>query len=172
MRVYLVVFGVIMTCLILLSLGKKEHQYVQFGKITILLLITKQISYKKVYKDRSRYTSCITVEFNKFSINFKCYEIRALLLLALTTCSLYAQEATDRYIEVTGTSEIEIVPDKIHYVIHAMGPILRRSKQNMDSRSFPYLVTVKANLNLLQYPNTKVVAFQSKDLLSPYTPRV
>lgn len=32
-------------------------------------------------------------------------------------CTLQAQEVNDRYIEVTGTSEIEIVPDKIHYLI-------------------------------------------------------
>lgn len=32
------------------------------------------------------------------------------------TCSLHAQ-TDERYIEVTGTSEIEIVPDKIHYII-------------------------------------------------------
>lgn len=32
-------------------------------------------------------------------------------------CALQAQEVNDRYIEVTGTSEIEIVPDKIHYLI-------------------------------------------------------
>lgn len=42
-----------------------------------------------------------------------------LLLLAAAmwaTCSLHAQ-TDERYIEVTGTSEIEIVPDKIHYII-------------------------------------------------------
>ena len=32
-------------------------------------------------------------------------------------CALQAKEVNDRYIEVTGTSEIEIVPDKIHYLI-------------------------------------------------------
>lgn len=35
----------------------------------------------------------------------------------LAACTLQAQEVNDRYIEVTGTSEIEIVPDKIHYLI-------------------------------------------------------
>ena len=34
----------------------------------------------------------------------------------LATLSLQAQ-TNERYIEVTGTSEIEIVPDKIHYLI-------------------------------------------------------
>ena len=28
-----------------------------------------------------------------------------------------AQEVNEHYIEVTGTSEIEIMPDKIHYII-------------------------------------------------------
>lgn len=42
-------------------------------------------------------------------------------VLLLTICllailSLQAQ-TNERYIEVTGTSEIEIVPDKIHYLI-------------------------------------------------------
>lgn len=39
-----------------------------------------------------------------------------LLMLMLVTLSLQAQ-TNERYIEVTGTSEIEIVPDKIHYII-------------------------------------------------------
>lgn len=43
--------------------------------------------------------------------------IRLLLGAALFVFSLQAQEVNDRYIEVTGTSEIEIVPDKIHYLI-------------------------------------------------------
>ena len=42
----------------------------------------------------------------------------------------------------------------------------------MDSRSYLYLVTAMANLSLLQNPNMKVVVFQLKDMLSPYTPRV
>lgn len=47
--------------------------------------------------------------------------MRAKLLLGVlawfAACTLQAQEVNDRYIEVTGTSEIEIVPDKIHYLI-------------------------------------------------------
>ncbi len=45
-------------------------------------------------------------------------KIKALLLAlaAVATLSLQAQ-TNERYIEVTGTSEIEIVPDKIHYII-------------------------------------------------------
>ena len=40
----------------------------------------------------------------------------ALAISLLTAISLQAQ-TNERYIEVTGTSEIEIVPDKIHYLI-------------------------------------------------------
>lgn len=47
--------------------------------------------------------------------------MRTKLLLGVlawfAACTLQAQEVDDRYIEVTGTSEIEIVPDKIHYLI-------------------------------------------------------
>lgn len=47
--------------------------------------------------------------------------MRTKLLLGVlawfAACTLQAQEVNDRYIEVTGTSEIEIVPDKIHYLI-------------------------------------------------------
>ena len=47
--------------------------------------------------------------------------MRTKLLLGVlawfAVCTLQAQEVNDRYIEVTGTSEIEIVPDKIHYLI-------------------------------------------------------
>lgn len=51
----------------------------------------------------------------------KYYVMRTKLLLGVlawfAACTLQAQEVNDRYIEVTGTSEIEIVPDKIHYLI-------------------------------------------------------
>ena len=40
----------------------------------------------------------------------------ALIITTLSVLSLQAQ-TNGRYIEVTGTSEIEIVPDKIHYLI-------------------------------------------------------
>ena len=47
--------------------------------------------------------------------------MRTKLLLGVlawfAACTLQAQEVNDRYIEVTGSSEIEIVPDKIHYLI-------------------------------------------------------
>lgn len=41
----------------------------------------------------------------------------ALLCLFVPMCFSFAQENDGKYIEVTGTSEIEIVPDEIHYII-------------------------------------------------------
>lgn len=46
--------------------------------------------------------------------------MRTILLLLVSTLLVFplqAQETNKRYIEVKGTSEIEIVPDKIHYII-------------------------------------------------------
>ena len=39
------------------------------------------------------------------------------VLTLFAACTLQAQVVNDRYNEVTGTSEIEIVRDKIHYLI-------------------------------------------------------
>ena len=44
-----------------------------------------------------------------------------------------AQEVNERYVEVTGTSEIEIVPDKIHYIIE----IREYFKEEFDGKSKP-----------------------------------
>ena len=45
-------------------------------------------------------------------------KIRTLLFAVLMSATLQLQAQADgRYVEVTGTSEIEIVPDKIHYLI-------------------------------------------------------
>lgn len=37
-------------------------------------------------------------------------------IACLMVVAIQAQEVNKRYVEVTGTSEIEIVPDKIHYL--------------------------------------------------------
>lgn len=50
----------------------------------------------------------------------------------LTVLSLQAQ-TNERYIEVTGTSEIEIVPDKIHYLIE----IREYFEEEFDGKSKP-----------------------------------
>ena len=52
------------------------------------------------------------------------------LLLAVAS---QAQENNERYIEVTGTAEIEIVPDKIHYLIE----IREYFEEEFDGRSKP-----------------------------------
>lgn len=60
--------------------------------------------------------------------------IKVLLLAIslLATLSLQAQ-TNERYIEVTGTSEIEIVPDEIHYLIE----IREYFKEEFDGKSKP-----------------------------------
>lgn len=57
-----------------------------------------------------------------------CYENKIIVRGISLVCSIYvaSPEVNDRYIEVMGTSEIEIVPDKIHYLIEIRS-ILKRS---------------------------------------------
>ena len=55
-----------------------------------------------------------------------------LVISLLATFSLQAQ-INERYIEVTGTSEIEIVPDKIHYLIE----IREYFEEEFDRKSKP-----------------------------------
>lgn len=54
------------------------------------------------------------------------------IISLLATLSLQAQ-TNERYIEVTGTSEMEIVPDKIHYLIE----IREYFKEEFDGKSKP-----------------------------------
>ena len=44
-----------------------------------------------------------------------------------------AQDVNERYVEVTGTSEIEIMPDKIHYIIE----IREYFEEEFDGKSKP-----------------------------------
>lgn len=61
-------------------------------------------------------------------------KIRTLLFAVLIAAALPLQAQTDgRYVEVTGTSEIEIVPDKIHYLIE----IREYFKEEFDGKSKP-----------------------------------
>lgn len=68
--------------------------------------------------------------------------MRTKLLLGVlawfAACTLQAQEVNDRYIEVTGTSEIEIVPDKIHYLIE----IREYFEEEFDGKSEEYRTKV------------------------------
>ena len=58
--------------------------------------------------------------------------ILLLSMLMLVTLSLQAQ-TSEHYIEVTGTSEIEIMPDKIHYIIE----IREYFEEEFDGKSKP-----------------------------------
>ncbi len=75
-------------------------------------------------------------------------KMKALLLvvMALTMYPLYAQEVTERYIEVTGTSEIEIVPDKIHYIIE----IREYFEEEFDGKSKPEEYRTKVPLSQIE----------------------
>ncbi len=74
--------------------------------------------------------------------------MKALLLavMALTVYPLYAQETTERYIEVTGTSEIEIVPNKIHYIIE----IREYFEEEFDGKSKPEEYRTKVSLSEIE----------------------
>ena len=69
--------------------------------------------------------------------------ITRLLLLAmlLPLAGLSQARADGRYIEVTGTSEIEIVPDRIHYIIE----IREYFEEEFDGKSKPEEYRIKKN---------------------------
>ena len=69
-----------------------------------------------------------------------------LAVLMLTTFLLYAQQENGRYIEVTGTSEIEIVPDKIHYIIE----ICEYFEEEFDGKSKPEEYRTKVSLERIE----------------------
>ena len=74
--------------------------------------------------------------------------ITRLLLLAmlLPLASLSQARADGRYIEVTGTSEIEIVPDRIHYIIE----IREYFEEEFDGKSKPEEYRTKVSLNRIE----------------------
>lgn len=69
----------------------------------------------------------------------------ALVISLLTAISLQAQ-TNERYIEVTGTSEIEIVPDKIHYLIE----IREYFEEEFDGKSKPEEYRTKVPLSEIE----------------------
>lgn len=71
--------------------------------------------------------------------------ILLLSMLMLVTLSLQAQ-TNERYIEVTGTSEIEIVPDKIHYLIE----IREYFEEEFDGKSKPEEYRTKVPLSEIE----------------------
>ena len=69
----------------------------------------------------------------------------ALVIGILSVLSLPAQ-TNERYIEVTGTSEIEIVPDKIHYLIE----IREYFEEEFDGKSKPEEYRTKVPLSEIE----------------------
>ena len=57
-----------------------------------------------------------------------------------------AQEVNEHYIEVTGTSEIEIMPDKIHYIIE----IREYFEEEFDGKSKPEEYHTKVPLSQIE----------------------
>ena len=66
-------------------------------------------------------------------------------IFLLTVLSMQAQ-ANERYIEVIGTSEIEIVPDKIHYLIE----IREYFEEEFDGKSKPEEYRTKVSLSEIE----------------------
>lgn len=75
------------------------------------------------------------------------------LLALLGTFVSYAQ-TNDRYVEVTGTSEIEIVPDKIHYLIE----IREYFVEEFDGKSKPEEYRTKVLLSEIEQGVRKALA--------------
>lgn len=73
-----------------------------------------------------------------------------LIIITLSVLSLQAQ-TNGRYIEVTGTSEIEIVPDKIHYLIE----IREYFEEEFDGKSKPEEYRTKVPLSEIEH-RTKI----------------
>ncbi len=83
--------------------------------------------------------------------------MRTILLLLVSTLLVFplqAQETNERYIEVTGTSEIEIVPDKIHYIIE----IREYFEEEFDGKSKPEEYHTKVSLSQIEQDLQKTLA--------------
>lgn len=83
--------------------------------------------------------------------------MRTILLLLVSTLLVFplqAQETNKRYIEVTGTSEIEIVPDKIHYIIE----IREYFEEEFDGKSKPEEYHTKVSLSQIEQNLRKTLA--------------
>ena len=78
--------------------------------------------------------------------------ILLLSMLMLVTLSLQAQ-TSEHYIEVTGTSEIEIMPDKIHYIIE----IREYFKEEFEEWAKPEEYRTKVPLSQIEKDLRKVL---------------
>ena len=73
------------------------------------------------------------------------FKVLLAVLVLMSALSLKAQ-TNGRYIEVTGTSEIEIVPDKIHYMIE----IREYFEEEFDGKSKPEEYRTKVPLSEIE----------------------
>ena len=75
-------------------------------------------------------------------------KVYALPLLFLFWVSIFSMDAqtNERYIEVTGTSEVEIIPDKIHYIIE----IQEYFEEEFDGKSKPEEYHTKVPLSRIE----------------------
>ena len=71
--------------------------------------------------------------------------LQMFLMFWITIFSLNAQ-TNERYIEVTGTSEVEIIPDKIHYIIE----IQEYFEEEFDGKSKPEEYRTKVPLSRIE----------------------
>lgn len=71
--------------------------------------------------------------------------LQMFLMFWMTIFSLNAQ-TNERYIEVTGTSEVEIIPDKIHYIIE----IQEYFEEEFDGKSKPEEYRTKVPLSRIE----------------------
>lgn len=71
--------------------------------------------------------------------------LQIFLMFWITIFSLNAQ-TNERYIEVTGTSEVEIIPDKIHYIIE----IQEYFEEEFDGKSKPEEYRTKVPLSWIE----------------------
>lgn len=70
-----------------------------------------------------------------------------LSFITLAATPMHAQKENDRYIEVTGTSEIEIVPDEIHYIIE----IKEYFAEEFDGKSKPEEYKTKVSISQIEH---------------------
>lgn len=68
------------------------------------------------------------------------------VLAFIAALTLSAQVVEDRYIEVTGTAEVEIVPDEIHYVIQ----IREYFREEFDGKSKPEEYRTKVGIERIE----------------------
>ena len=114
-----------------------EYYHLPKGKYRI----SKSFSLQE--KDESTYMP--NLKSNKYSTIIKLtLFLSAIVFFMVLTAQ--AQEVNEHYIEVTGTSEIEIMPDKIHYIIE----IREYFEEEFDGKSKPEEYHTKVPLSQIE----------------------